>query len=332
MNPTGERLSVIVPTLNRRITVSRLVASIYAQDYRPLDLVVVDGGSKDGTQEALTDFVVSHSSTEFLVKILRESDYGLLRGPGNARNIGLLSCEGTNVLFLDADFVLDDPHFLTLVYESLKSHPWVGVRVRPMDESWLEFHCSLDDFRPDLGSNVHMYCAFRRDLLLNVMYDPSLGMREDWDLGKRLERDYNAHPYFAEAWCLRHFPHTLEEWRDQAVWHGMTLPRFVKKWPLAGLSVFIQRTGAGLSAVLAILSLPMSADLTILFAALFLSRVLVAYLASPRKRRFRVGYLLLRESYWSLNLLAGFMIGTVLELGQFLGIRRHEGAQEKNTK
>jgi glycosyltransferase involved in cell wall biosynthesis len=311
MNLTGEIVSVIVPTLNRRATVSRLVRSVYAQDYRPLDLIVVDGGSKDGTVDALTDFADSHDSTQFHVKILRESDYGSLRGPGNARNIGVLSCEGTNVLFLDTDFVLDDLHFITLVHESLKSHPWVGARVKPIVNSWLEFHCSIDDFRRDLGSNVHMYCAFRRDLLQNVMYDPRLGLREDWDLGKRLENEYNVHPFFAEVWCSRHFPQTLEEWRRQAFWHGMTLPRFMKKWPLAGLGVFIQRTGAALCALLAILSVPVSTKLTILFTALFLSRVFVAYLFSPQKRRFRIGYLLLRESYWALNLLIGFMIGAV---------------------
>jgi glycosyltransferase involved in cell wall biosynthesis len=325
MNPTGEILSVIVPTLNSRATVSRLIGSVYAQDYRPLDLIVVDGGSKDGTLDTLTDFADSHGSTQFQVKVLRESDYGSFRGPGNARNIGVLSCEGTNVLFLDADFVLDDPHFITLVHESLKSYPWVGVRVRPMNESWLEFHCSIDDFRRDLGSNAHMYCAFRRELLLNVMYDPRLGMREDWDLGKRLEKEYNVHPFFAEAWCSRHFPQTLEEWRHQAFWHGMTLPRFMKKWPLAGLSVFIQRTGAGLSAMLAILSLPVSAELTILFTALFLSRAFVAYLFSPQKRRFRIGYLLLRETYWALNLVIGFIIGAVLGFPVF----GHRGNEEK---
>lgn len=226
---------------------------------------------------------------------------------------------------------MDDPHFVTLVYESLKSHPWVGVWVKPMDDSWLEFHCSLDDFRRDLGSNVHMYCAFKRNLLLNVRYDPSLGLREDWDLGKRLERRYKIEPYVVEAWCSRHFAETLGEWSNQAFWHGGTLVQFARKWPLVGLSVLVQRTGAGASVLLSILSLPFSMYLAVLFAVLFLSRVLVAYVASPMKARFRLGYLLLRESYWSLTFLVGFTFGMLLQIRQLRNkkFRRNEKGTTK---
>jgi glycosyltransferase involved in cell wall biosynthesis len=325
-------VSVIIPTLNERNTVTRLLRSVFLQEYRPIEALVVDGGSYDGTLEALSAFRNQSHSSGLDLRILRESDYGPFRGPANARNIGLKNCGGRHVLFFDADFILDDPSLVTLVRNSLKSHPWVGVKVKPLVDTWLEFHCAVDDFRRDLGSNVHVYCAFMRDLLLNVTYDPSLGLREDWDLGKRLEREYNVRPYVVEAWCSRHFAETISEWTSQALWHGSTLAQFMKKRPLTGLGVLIQRTAGGLSILLGILTLSLSMQLAMLFMALFLSRVLVAYLASSVKGRLRTVYLLLRESYWALIFLTGFMIGTMLELRKALGFKPQNDRRKKSTR
>jgi glycosyltransferase involved in cell wall biosynthesis len=318
---SSETVSVIVPTLNERVTVTRLLRSLFGQEYRPIDVVVVDGGSKDGTLEALSDLKDESHTKGFQVQILLESDYGPLRGPANARNIGLRNCMGKYVFFFDADFVLADPRFVTEVCHALGSHPWVGVKVRPLTDTWLEFHCAVDDFRRDLKSNLHVYCAFRRDLLLDITFDPHLGLREDWDLGKRLEREYKIEPYIVEAWCSRHFAQTITEWSNQALWHGRTLARFMKKRPVSGLSLLIQRAAAGASLLLGILTLPLSMQLAVLFMALFLSRVLVAYLASSERERLRIAYLLLRESYWALTFLAGFMIGVVLEIPKSLGFK-----------
>jgi len=316
-----------VPTLNERATVTRLLGSVLAQEYRPIEAVVVDGGSDDGTLEALSGFRDQSYSKGFELGILHESDYSSFRSPANARNIGLRNCKGKYVLFFDADFVLEDPHFIAGVCNSLKSHPWVGVKVKPVVDTWLEFHCAVDDFRRDVGSNVHVYCAFERDLLLNVMYDPRLGLMEDWDLGKRLESEYDLHPSLAEVWCSRHFAERIDEWKSQALWHGQTLAQFVKKWRLVGLSVLVRRTGAGASVVLSISSLAFSTYLAVLFALLFFCRVLVAYLASAEKSRFRLGYLLLRESYWSLTFLVGFALGVLQQVRQLRG--RKSSCNEK---
>ena len=44
-------VSVVLPTLNGRRFVAESIASILDQTYRHLELIVVDGGSTDGTRE-----------------------------------------------------------------------------------------------------------------------------------------------------------------------------------------------------------------------------------------------------------------------------------------
>ena len=46
-------VSVIVPTYQRRELVARAVASVLGQTFRDFELLVVDDGSDDGTDEAL---------------------------------------------------------------------------------------------------------------------------------------------------------------------------------------------------------------------------------------------------------------------------------------
>jgi glycosyltransferase involved in cell wall biosynthesis len=46
-----ELVSIIIPTLNEEENIERVIESVMAQDYRPLEVIIVDGGSKDGTLE-----------------------------------------------------------------------------------------------------------------------------------------------------------------------------------------------------------------------------------------------------------------------------------------
>src|ERR1044071_393086 len=46
-------VSVILPVYNREALVGRAIESVLAQSYRPLELIVVDDGSTDGTRAVL---------------------------------------------------------------------------------------------------------------------------------------------------------------------------------------------------------------------------------------------------------------------------------------
>ena len=91
--PALSLVSVVIPTYNRTHTLKRAIDSVLAQSYRPLELVVVDDGSTDGTRKLLEGYAEGVRSL-FLPQN---------RGVSAARNEGIQTCRGRYVGFLDSD-------------------------------------------------------------------------------------------------------------------------------------------------------------------------------------------------------------------------------------
>lgn len=87
-------VSVVIPTYNRATTISRAIQSVLDQTYRDLEVIVVDDGSTDSTQEILRGF-------DGRIKVIRQAN----AGPSSARNCGIKAARGDIVAFLDSDDV-----------------------------------------------------------------------------------------------------------------------------------------------------------------------------------------------------------------------------------
>lgn len=88
----SELVSVVIPTYNRKQMAVEAVESVLAQTYRPLEALVVDNGSDDGTAGALRRFGPEVRCIELSV-----------RGLSNARNEGIRQAKGSLVALLDSD-------------------------------------------------------------------------------------------------------------------------------------------------------------------------------------------------------------------------------------
>jgi glycosyltransferase involved in cell wall biosynthesis len=87
-------VSVIIPCYNHANFLGEAITSVLQQEYRPLEIVVVDDGSTDNTRQV----AASYSSTQYV--------YQPNAGLAAARNKGIATCRGEYVLFLDADDLL----------------------------------------------------------------------------------------------------------------------------------------------------------------------------------------------------------------------------------
>ena len=107
------RLSVVIPTRNRRALLARTLPTVLAQDLPPADyeVIVVSDGSTDGTVEFLQQ--MSHTSPVAL-RVLDRPQAGLAA----ARNAGIHAATGPLVLLLDDD-MLGEP---ALVSRHLAAH------------------------------------------------------------------------------------------------------------------------------------------------------------------------------------------------------------------
>ena len=90
----GEPLhvSVIIPVFNGETFLPDAVASVLAQEDPDLEIIIVDDGSTDRTEEIVRRFVGN-------IRYLRQAN----QGPAAARNRGLEVAQGNVIAFLDAD-------------------------------------------------------------------------------------------------------------------------------------------------------------------------------------------------------------------------------------
>lgn len=88
----GPLISVIIPTYNRVALVCRAIDNVLEQTWKHLELIVVDDGSTDGTQEKLRLYGNR-------IRIITQAN----RGPSAARNKGIEIATGEIVAFQDSD-------------------------------------------------------------------------------------------------------------------------------------------------------------------------------------------------------------------------------------
>ena len=90
MNP---KVSVVIPTYDRAVKVQRAIDSVLAQTMTDLEVVVVDDGSSDGTQEVLCEKFGDR------IRYYAQSNQGV----SVARNRGVEEARGEWIAFLDSD-------------------------------------------------------------------------------------------------------------------------------------------------------------------------------------------------------------------------------------
>ncbi|MCA8913941.1 MAG: glycosyltransferase family 2 protein [Planctomycetes bacterium] len=101
-------ISVVVPTFNREALLPATLASVFAQDYRPIEVIVADDGSTDGTRAMLKALAVP----EGVALHVSEADH---EGASASRNRGARLSRGEFVMFLDSDDLLEPGALMTLV-------------------------------------------------------------------------------------------------------------------------------------------------------------------------------------------------------------------------
>lgn len=86
------KVSVIIPNYNYAKYIPRTLDSVLAQTYGPLEIIVVDDGSKDDSLAILAGYGAR-------VNVIRQQN----KGVAQARNTGAAAAAGEYLAFLDAD-------------------------------------------------------------------------------------------------------------------------------------------------------------------------------------------------------------------------------------
>ncbi len=96
-----KRVSVIIPTYNRRMYLGECVESVMSQTYKEFEIIIVDDNSTDNTYSFVQELIQKYGCR---IRYLSNTSP---KGSGPARNIGLQNAQGEYIAFLDSDDLWD---------------------------------------------------------------------------------------------------------------------------------------------------------------------------------------------------------------------------------
>ncbi len=210
-------VSVVIPTYNRAHVLGRALKSVLAQTFDDFEVLVVDDGSTDDTEDLVTAFGDSR------IRYLAQSEN---RGVGAARNRGLREARGEFVAFLDSDdewhpkkldrqiaVFRDRPEEIGLVYTGVESVFGDGSRRvdLPTRRGNVYEKLLLENVIHGGGSNA----MIRRNVIATVgFFDEAFPAIEDYDYWLRISRffeiDFVDEPLIRYHDSREHEPGTLE--------------------------------------------------------------------------------------------------------------------------
>lgn len=195
------KVSVIIPSFNRIQFVGTAIKSILNQTYKPLEVILIDDGSNDGTSEMV--------KTKFpFVKLVYQANSGV----SCARNKGIKEAQGDWIAFLDSD---DEwlPEKLKKQTYSIHNNPnilffhsneiWIknGLRINQGKKhtkygGWIFEKC-LDICRISPSSVI-----MHKTIFQNIgLFDENLPICEDYDMWLRVASRYRV--FYSEQFLIK---------------------------------------------------------------------------------------------------------------------------------
>jgi glycosyltransferase involved in cell wall biosynthesis len=134
----SELISCVAPVYNGQRFLAEALDSIFAQTYRPIEVIVVDDGSTDGTADVAARYPQP-------IRYIRQEN----RGSPAARNAGIRAAAGDFLAFLDADD-LWPAEKLAVQMARFAARPELDVCVAHAQNFWMD---EVADERERLGDH-----------------------------------------------------------------------------------------------------------------------------------------------------------------------------------
>lgn len=181
-SPVAPLVSIVITTRNRKDELMVALASCLEQTYRPLEVVVYDDASSDGTAEAVCE--------RFPEVRVVELDQRAQIVP--LRNRALRETRGEFVVSIDDDCYFTDPNSIAEVVACFKAHPRAAVVALNMIEPTRPRHPDWRGFAAPPGTELAQFrggaSALRKSAILELggYRDCLLHQQEEADLSLRI--------------------------------------------------------------------------------------------------------------------------------------------------
>ena len=164
-----KKISVIIPCYNHAASIAKCLDSVFAQTYKPIEVIVVDDGSTDALDAAIAPYLSR-------LMFVRQENKG---GP-SARNRGFRESTGELVMFCDADAILRFDALATMT-NALETHLDAAYAYASFKFGWKTFPLGpFDPERLKKHNYIHTASLIRREKFPG--FDETLKRFQDWDL------------------------------------------------------------------------------------------------------------------------------------------------------
>lgn len=179
--------SVIMPTHNRKTLITKAIDSLLVQTYQNFELIIIDDGSSDGTE----DFLKQHYTKEIECKKIK---YFHIKKQGvcKARNFGLRQASYDWIAYLDSDNQMY-PHFLQTFVEAIcryKKQTYYAQwdMLSGVASVWKEYNYDNLLKRNFIDLGVFVHSKYLYDKLGG--FDENLTRLVDWELVLRYTKKH----------------------------------------------------------------------------------------------------------------------------------------------
>ncbi|MBI4268457.1 glycosyltransferase family 2 protein [Candidatus Uhrbacteria bacterium] len=163
------QISIIIPTYQEGRVISKTIQSILAQTFQDFEIIIVDDGSTDDTEDQVRPFFDR-------VRYFKRPHIG--NQP--TRNFGLQEASGEYVIVCDADIHMR-PDCLEKMLSALEKNPASAFAYSGFRWGWKKFPSfPFDVERLKAMNYINMASLVRRSL--HPGFDEAIGRFQDWDV------------------------------------------------------------------------------------------------------------------------------------------------------
>ena len=175
-------ISIVVPTFNRPNQLNNTLASIVRQSYKDLEIIVVDDGTDEETQNVCQSYNVKY------IKLIRPlSD--LVRTPARPYNVGIRNAKGDVIILQNAECKHIDLNTIEKLVSMLTDTNVVFAKVFALNTAGqvINLYCGKDNPRP------FFFCGAIKKMWLEKLrgFDEEYTHSgyDDDDMGARLAKE-----------------------------------------------------------------------------------------------------------------------------------------------
>jgi glycosyltransferase involved in cell wall biosynthesis len=198
-------VSIIIPAHNEERHIEKCIESLLAQEYRDIEIIVVDNGSSDNTSKIVERYVESYGGK---VRLLRmESNIG----PGGGRNAGASNATGEILVFVDADMAFPPDYVTKLISPIQRGEALLTTHaneyVANVENPWVKVQGQT--VRSTGRRTGEVFRAVKKDFFISHGgFDPSLHYHDDRTFFYKTGAKAKV---VEEAYCYHNNPDTAKE-------------------------------------------------------------------------------------------------------------------------